>query len=282
MANRKTRPTSPGRRFGTYPAARAAHRDRAREGPHRGRQEVRRAQLLRARHQPPPRRRRQAPLPPHRLQAPQGRRPGEGGGDRVRPQPQLLHRAAALRRRRQELHPRPPAAHGRRPGAVRRGRRHPARQRAAAARIPTGTVVHNVELVPGQGGRLGRAAGTAIQVVPRRAPMVEPAPALDGGAHGARRVPGDGRLALQPRAPEHQARQGRPQPPQGPPPADPRRGDEPRRPSARRRRGPPHARRAPGDPLGQADARLPNPQEGQDFEPLHRAAARRGKRKGKG
>ncbi len=31
--------------------------------------------------------------------------------------------------------------------------------------IPTGTVVHNVELQPGQGGRLGRAAGTAIQVV---------------------------------------------------------------------------------------------------------------------
>jgi large subunit ribosomal protein L2 len=31
--------------------------------------------------------------------------------------------------------------------------------------IPTGTTVHNVELVPGRGGQLGRAAGTAIQVV---------------------------------------------------------------------------------------------------------------------
>jgi large subunit ribosomal protein L2 len=40
------------------------------------------------------------------------------------------------------------------------------------ARIPTGTVVHNVELVPGQGGRLGRAAGTAIQVVAKEGPMV--------------------------------------------------------------------------------------------------------------
>src|ERR687893_562698 len=30
--------------------------------------------------------------------------------------------------------------------------------------IPTGTVVHNVELTPGQGGRIGRAAGSAIQV----------------------------------------------------------------------------------------------------------------------
>ncbi len=40
------------------------------------------------------------------------------------------------------------------------------------ARIPTGTVVHNVELIPGQGGRLGRAAGTAIQVVAKEGPMV--------------------------------------------------------------------------------------------------------------
>jgi large subunit ribosomal protein L2 len=40
------------------------------------------------------------------------------------------------------------------------------------ARIPTGTVVHNVELVPGRGGRLGRAAGTAIQVVAKEGPMV--------------------------------------------------------------------------------------------------------------
>ena len=31
--------------------------------------------------------------------------------------------------------------------------------------IPTGTVVHNVEMTAGQGGKLGRAAGTAIQVV---------------------------------------------------------------------------------------------------------------------
>jgi large subunit ribosomal protein L2 len=38
--------------------------------------------------------------------------------------------------------------------------------------VPTGTVVHNVELVPGQGGRLGRAAGTAIQVVAKEGRMV--------------------------------------------------------------------------------------------------------------
>ncbi len=38
--------------------------------------------------------------------------------------------------------------------------------------IPTGTVVHNVELVPGQGGKLGRSAGTAIQVVAKEGSMV--------------------------------------------------------------------------------------------------------------
>ena len=43
--------------------------------------------------------------------------------------------------------------------------RDPGRELAAAARIPTGTVVHNVELTPGRGGQLGRSAGAAIQLV---------------------------------------------------------------------------------------------------------------------
>src|SRR5581483_11052440 len=38
--------------------------------------------------------------------------------------------------------------------------------------IPTGTVVHNVELVPGQGGRMGRSAGAEIQVVAKEGDMV--------------------------------------------------------------------------------------------------------------
>jgi large subunit ribosomal protein L2 len=40
------------------------------------------------------------------------------------------------------------------------------------SRIPTGTVVHSVELTPGAGGRLGRSAGSAIQVVAKEGPMV--------------------------------------------------------------------------------------------------------------
>src|SRR5690349_11901347 len=76
-------------------------------------------------------------------------------------------------------------------------------------------------------------------------------------------MPGDGRGALERRAPERQDRQGRAQPPPRAPAADPRRGDEPGRPSARRRRGAPHAGRPSGHPVGEADARLPDAQEGQ-------------------
>src|SRR3954452_6556778 len=35
----------------------------------------------------------------------------------------------------------------------------------ALANMPIGTVVHNVELEPGRGGQLGRSAGAAIQLV---------------------------------------------------------------------------------------------------------------------
>src|SRR5205814_10665558 len=33
------------------------------------------------------------------------------------------------------------------------------------ANMPAGTLVHNVELTPGRGGQLGRAAGTGIQLL---------------------------------------------------------------------------------------------------------------------
>ncbi|MEK7512804.1 MAG: 50S ribosomal protein L2, partial [Patescibacteria group bacterium] len=37
--------------------------------------------------------------------------------------------------------------------------------RTALKRIPVGTFVHNVEFIPGGGGRLARAAGTSVQVL---------------------------------------------------------------------------------------------------------------------
>jgi large subunit ribosomal protein L2 len=38
--------------------------------------------------------------------------------------------------------------------------------------IPPGTIVHSVELVPGQGGRLARAAGSGVQVAAKEGDMV--------------------------------------------------------------------------------------------------------------
>jgi len=38
------------------------------------------------------------------------------------------------------------------------------------SRIPTGTVLHNVEMQVGRGGQLGRSAGTAIQLVAKEGP----------------------------------------------------------------------------------------------------------------
>ena len=39
------------------------------------------------------------------------------------------------------------------------------------ANMPIGTVVHNVELQPGRGGQMGRAAGTAIQLMAKEGEM---------------------------------------------------------------------------------------------------------------
>jgi large subunit ribosomal protein L2 len=42
----------------------------------------------------------------------------------------------------------------------------------ALGEMPTGTIVHNVEMIPGQGGKLGRAAGAAIQLAAKEGDMV--------------------------------------------------------------------------------------------------------------
>src|SRR5688572_33144126 len=53
------------------------------------------------------------------------------------------------------------------------------------ARIPTGTVVHNVELTPGRGGQMARAAGAAVQLVAKE------------GRHATLRLPsGEMRMVL--------------------------------------------------------------------------------------
>src|ERR687891_1066523 len=172
MANRKTRPTSPGRRFGTYPM----------------REELTRGE------------------PDKRLTKGKGSSGGRNTGGRVT----ARHRGGGAKRRYRQIDFKRTkdgvpakvatieydpnrsayiallnyadgdkryilAPQGLRVGAevvsgdgadIAPGNSLP------LARIPTGTVVHNVELVPGQGGRLGRAAGTAIQVVAKEGPMV--------------------------------------------------------------------------------------------------------------
>ena len=118
--------------------------------------------------------------------------------------------------------------------------------------IPVGTMVHNVELQPGQrrqDGPLGRHR--ACSSWPRRAttpPCACPARRCAGCPSTAGRR--SARSATRARA--HQDRQGRPQPVEGRSPADPRRGHEPRRPSSRRWRGQDLGWPPPGVALRQA------------------------------
>ena len=83
--------------------------------------EDRRPQSQRQDHVLVARRRAQADVPHHRLQAPQGRRPGHRGGHRVRSEPLLPHRPDRVPRQDQELHPGPRGPEGRRLGGERRG-----------------------------------------------------------------------------------------------------------------------------------------------------------------
>ena len=123
---RQSRP-APGAASAPTSCARSSPATRPTKSLTEGKKRSERPQRGRPRHLAPPRRRGQAPLPADRLQAHQGRRARQGRDDRVRPQPQRLHRAAQLRRRREALHPRPAGPAGRRRGRLRRGRRHHAR-----------------------------------------------------------------------------------------------------------------------------------------------------------
>ena len=49
--------------------------------------------------------------------------------------------------------------------------------------IPLGTIIHNIELIPGKGGQMCRTAGPPAQLMARRARMHR-SPALGRGAHG--------------------------------------------------------------------------------------------------
>ena len=103
---KKLKPTNPASRQQTRSRLRRARPARR---PHKplteGKPATGGAQQPRPHHRALPRRRPQAALPHHRLPPRQARHPGQGGVDRVRPEPLGAHRAAALRRRRAALHP---------------------------------------------------------------------------------------------------------------------------------------------------------------------------------
>ena len=137
--------------------------------------------------------------------------------------------------------------------------------------VPTGTLVHNVELKPGQGGkmarsrRLGRPAG-------REGRRLRGAQApLRGDAQGAAILSGHRRPGRKPRPRERDGRQGGPEPVEGEATVGARLRDEPRRPSARRRRGEVEGRPSPGDAVGRADARQADAAQAQGLGQVDRA-----------
>ena len=197
-----------------------------------------RAQQHRTDHHAPARRRGEAPLPHRRLQAHQARRRGQGHPDRVRSEPDRVHRADRLCRRRAELHPGAAAARGRRHGDRGGQGRHQAGQRDAVHLDADRHDRAQRRDEAGQ-GRPDRPLGRHLRPVrrPRRRLRADPA-VVGRAAHGAPGMHGDGRRGVEPRQLEPEHRQGRAQPAEGHPPARPRRRDEPDRPPARRRRRP--------------------------------------------
>ena len=92
--------------------------------------------------------------------------------------------------------------------------RHPPRT-APVRYIPVGTVVHNVELRPGQGGKMARSAGSSVQLVAKEGDFASLRLPSTRDAPRAHRLPGHRGRGRQRRARAHQDRQGRPQPLKG-------------------------------------------------------------------
>ena len=193
MPIRKRKPTSPGRRFQSASDFAEVTKKRAREVAHEVEAEDRRPQRARPDDVAPPGWRTQAALPPGRLQAQQGRRARQGRRDRVRPQPQRAHRAAALLRRREALHPRPERRAGRRRAAERAGFRDPARQRAAAALHPRRHDGAQRRVEAGRGRQDGPRRRRRDPADREGGPVRDPASAVHRDATRPDRLPRHGR-----------------------------------------------------------------------------------------
>jgi large subunit ribosomal protein L2 len=172
MANRKTRPTSPGRRFGTYPMREELSTDEPNKKLTKGKSSSGGRNTkgrVTARHRGGGAKRRYRQI--------DFKRTKDGIPARVASIEYDPNRTASIAllnyadgEKRYILAPQ-----GLRVGAEvvsGEGADIAPGNSLSLARIPTGTVVHNVELIPGQGAKLGRSAGTAIQVVAKEGPMV--------------------------------------------------------------------------------------------------------------
>ena len=136
--------------------------------------------------------------------------------------------------------------------------------------MPLGIAIHNVELTPGRGGQLVRAAGNSATLVARGGRVRYGAAAIRGDPSGPCTLHGLHRRDRQPRSYERLAWQGRPGSLDGAAAQGSGSGDEPGRPSAWRRRGQ-GVRRAPsGIPLGEVDEGDEDAEQAQAVWRLHR------------
>ena len=194
MPIRKPKPTSPGRRFATY----ADFAEITKTKPEKSLVEgLRKSGGRNANGRKTSRHRgggAKRAVPQDRLQAPQGRRPRPRRRDRVRPQPLGVHRAAALRRRREGLHPRPGPPARRHDRSVRRRRRHRRRQLPAAERharrAPSSTTS---SCSPAAAARWAAPPGRRHPAHGEGRRHGDAAPAVRRDAHGARGLPRDRR-----------------------------------------------------------------------------------------
>ena len=206
--------------------------------------------------------------------------PGEGRGDRVRPEPLGADRAPPLRRRLQVLHPGAGGPARRLDGPVGAGRRHQAGQRAAAREHPHGHARAQRRAEAGPGRPDGPLGGLGHPARRQGRRLRDAPPPVGRDAPRADDVPRDGRPGRQRRPRQPHRRQGRSQPLAGQAPDGARLGHEPGRPSARRRRGQVEGRSPPRHTLGRADARQAHPFEAQGIRQADRS--RPPPRKGRG
>ncbi len=75
--------------------------------------------------------------------------------------------------------------------------------------IPVGTTIHCVEMLPGKGAQMARAAGTSVQLLAREGQLRTAAFALGRDSPRADRLPGDDRRSRQRRKQSAADRQGR-------------------------------------------------------------------------